>query len=49
MREIQKEFLPDLINKNYKYKNYTLIELLKITEYEQTYMITIISKNEYKR
>lgn len=36
-------------NKKYKYKNDTLIELLEITEYEQTYMITIISKKEYKK
>ena len=36
-------------NKEYKYKNDTLIELLEITEYEETYMSTIISKNEYKR
>ena len=35
--------------KQYKYKNDTLINLLEITEYEQTHMITIISKNEYKR
>ena len=37
------------INKEYKYKNDTLIELLEITEIEETYMTTIISKNEYKR
>ena len=36
-------------NKEYKYKNDTLIELLEITEYEETKMSTIISKNEYKR
>lgn len=36
-------------NKDYKYKNETLIELLQITEDEQKYMTTIISKNEYKR
>ena len=36
-------------NKEYKYKNDTLIELLEITEYEQLYMSTIISKYEYKR
>ena len=36
-------------NKEYKYKNDTLIELLEITEIEETYMTTIISKNEYKR
>lgn len=36
-------------NKEYKYKNDTLIELLEISEEEQTYMTTIISKNEYKR
>lgn len=36
-------------NKQYKYKNETLIELLEITEEEQINMKTIISKNEYKR
>ena len=36
-------------NKEYKYKNDTLIELLEITEVEETYMTTIISKVEYKR
>lgn len=36
-------------NKEYKYKNDTLIELLEITEDEEVYMTTIISKNEYKR
>ena len=36
-------------NKEYKYKNETLIELLEITEYEETQMSTIISKSEYKR
>ena len=36
-------------NKEYKYKNDTLIELLEITEVEETYMTTIISKNEYRR
>ena len=36
-------------NKEYKYKNDTLIELLAITEVEETYMTTIISKREYKR
>ena len=36
-------------NKEYKYKNDTLIELLEITEYEETKMSTIISKREYKR
>ena len=36
-------------NKEYKYKNTTLIELLEITEYEETYMTTIISNKEYKR
>ena len=35
-------------NKDYKYKNETLIELLQITEEEQKHMITIISKDEYK-
>lgn len=36
-------------NKDYKYKNETLIELLEITEFEETYMTTIISNKEYKR
>lgn len=36
-------------NKQYKYKNNTLIDLLEITEDEQTHMITIISDKEYKR
>jgi hypothetical protein len=36
-------------DKEYKYKNTTLIELLEITEYEEIYMITIISDKEYKR
>ena len=36
-------------NKQYKYKNDTLIELLGITEEEQIYMKIIISKDEYKR
>lgn len=36
-------------NKQYKYKNDTLIELLEITEEEQKYMKIIISKEEYKR
>lgn len=36
-------------DKDYKYKNETLIELLLITELEETYMSTIISKREYKR
>lgn len=36
-------------NKEYKYKNETLIELLEITEEEQKFMSIIISKNEYKR
>lgn len=36
-------------NKEYKYKNETLIDLLEITEDEETQMSTIISKNEYKR
>ena len=35
--------------KEYKYKNETLIELLEITEEEQQQMLTIISKDEYKR
>lgn len=36
-------------NKQYKYKNETLIELLEITEEEQRDMTIIISKEEYKR
>lgn len=36
-------------DKQYRYKNKTLIELLDITELEETYMITIISDKEYKR
>ena len=36
-------------NKEYRYKNETLIDLLEITEDEQIYMTTIISKNEYRR
>ncbi|MDU4912865.1 DNA-binding response regulator [Clostridium baratii] len=46
-RSAEKCYLDNI--KQYKYKNDTLIELLEITEYEQTHMITIISKNEYKR
>ena len=36
-------------DKDYKYKNETLIELLLITELEETHMSTIISDKEYKR
>lgn len=36
-------------NKDYKYKNDTLIELLDISEEEQQHLKTIISKWEYKR
>lgn len=36
-------------NKDYKYKNETLIELLQITEEEQKHTVTIISKDEVKR
>ena len=36
-------------NKDYKYKNETLINLLEITEEEQKEMKTIISTEEYKR
>ena len=36
-------------NKDYKYKNETLINLLQISEEEQREMKTIISKEEYKR
>ena len=38
-----------LKDKQYKYKNETLIELLEISEYEQTHMKIIIGKEEYKR
>lgn len=36
-------------NKDYKYKNETLINLLEITDEEQKEMKTIISKDEYKK
>ena len=36
-------------DKDYKYKNETLIELLAITELEETHMTTIISDKEFKR
>lgn len=36
-------------DKEYKYKNKTLIELLDITDLEEIYMTTIISDREYKR
>ena len=36
-------------NKDYKYKNETLINLLEISDEEQKEMKTIISKEEYKR
>ena len=36
-------------DKDYRYKNETLIELLLITELEETHMTTIISDKEYKR
>lgn len=36
-------------DKQYKYKNQTLIDLLEIIELEETYMKTIISDKEYKR
>ena len=36
-------------NKDYKYKNETLINLLQISDEEQREMKTIISKEEYKR
>ncbi len=36
-------------DKDYKYKNQTLIELLEITEDEEIHMTTIISNREYKR
>lgn len=36
-------------DKQYKYKNETLIDLLGITDEEETHMTTIISNREYKR
>lgn len=36
-------------DKQYKYKNETLIDLLEISEYEQTHMKTIFGKEEYKK
>ena len=36
-------------DKQYKYKNETLIDILAISEYEQTHMKIIIGKEEYKR
>ena len=36
-------------NKQYKYKNETLIDILSMSEYEQTHMKIIIGKEEYKR
>lgn len=36
-------------DKQYKYKNKTLIEILNITEYEQKQLNTIIDNQEYKR
>lgn len=36
-------------DKQYKYKNETLIDILAISEYEQTHMKVIIGKEEYKR
>ncbi len=36
-------------DKQYKYKNETLIDILDISEYEQTHMKIIIGKEEYKR
>lgn len=36
-------------DKQYKYKNATLIDLLEITEQEQTHLLTIIGKSEYRR
>lgn len=36
-------------NKDYKYKNSTLIDLLEISEDEEKHMTTIISDKEYKR
>ena len=36
-------------DKQYRYKNETLIDILEITEEEEMHMTTIISKKEYKR
>ena len=36
-------------NKDYRYKNTTLIDLLEISESEERFMTTIISNKEYKR
>ena len=36
-------------NKDHKYKNETLINLLEISDIEQKEMLTIISKDEYRR
>ena len=36
-------------DKQYKYKNETLIDILAISDYEQTHMKIIIGKEEYKR
>lgn len=36
-------------NKDYKYTNEKIIDILSITEHEETHMSTIISKTEYKR
>ena len=36
-------------NKDYKYRNETLINLLEISDIEQKEMLTIISKDEYRR
>lgn len=46
-RSAEKVFLDK--EKNYKYKNETLIDLLDITEQEQMSLSTIISKREYRR
>ena len=36
-------------DKQYKYKNETLLDILEISDYEQTHMKIIIGKEEYKR
>lgn len=46
-RSAEKIFLSK--DKDYRYKNETLIEILLITDLEETHMSTIISKKEYKR
>ena len=46
-RSAEKVFLNK--NKDYRYKNTTLLDLLEISESEERFMTTIISNKEYKR